>query len=171
MGPTGLIAFSIIAVVAVVGAAGMVLARNAVHSALFLVANLFCVALLYLSLNADFLAVVQVIVYAGAIMVLFLFVVTLLNPSQRETPDRLHGQPWVAGVLALVLLLEVAGVILSGVFTTIRSSATPPAVDWSDNVHAIGTLLYSQFLFPFELTSILLLVAIVGATVLAKRRL
>ncbi|HVC34325.1 MAG TPA: NADH-quinone oxidoreductase subunit J [Chloroflexota bacterium] len=167
----GMIAFVIIAVVAIVGAAGMVLSRNAVHSALLLVANLFCVALLYLSLNADFLAVVQVIVYAGAIMVLFLFVVTLLNPSQRETPDQLHGQGWVAGVLAVVLLAEVAGVILSGVFGMIKTTATPPAVDWGDNVHAVGALLYSQFLFPFELTSILLLVAIVGATVLAKRRL
>lgn len=167
----GTIAFVVIAVVSILGAAGMVLSRNAVHSALCLVANLFCVALLYLSLNADFLAVVQVIVYAGAIMVLFLFVVTLLNPGQAELPDRLRGQSWIAGVLAIVLLIEVGGVIMSGVFTTIKSPSVPPAVDWSDNVHAIGTLLYSQFLFPFEITSILLLVAIVGATVLAKRRL
>ena len=167
----GMIAFFVIAVVSIVGAAGMVMSHNAVHSALFLVTNLFCVALLYLSLNADFLAVVQIIVYAGAIMVLFLFVVTLLNPGQTELPDRLRGQGWIAGILAIVLLIEVAGVILSGVFTTIKSPATPPAVNWGDNVHAIGALLYTQFLFPFEVTSILLLVAIVGATVLAKRRL
>ncbi|MGH2458066.1 MAG: NADH-quinone oxidoreductase subunit J family protein [Chloroflexota bacterium] len=167
----GMIAFVVIAVASILGAAGMVLSRNAVHSALFLVANLFCVALLYLSLNADFLAVVQVIVYAGAIMVLFVFVVTLLNPGQSELPDRLRGQSWIAGVLAIVLLIEVGAVIMSGVFTTIKSPAVPPAVDWGDNVHAIGTLLYSQFLFPFEIISILLLVAIVGATVLAKRRL
>ncbi len=167
----GMIAFVFIALVSIIGAAGMVLSRNAVHSALFLVANLFCVALLYLSLNADFLAIVQVIVYAGAIMVLFLFVVTLLNPSQSESPDRLRGQGLVAGVLAVVLLLEVGAVILSGAFSTVKSTAAPPAVDWGDNVHAIGTLLYGQYLFPFELTSILLLVAIVGATVLAKRRL
>ncbi len=167
----GMIAFVVIAVVALVGAGGMVLSRNAVHSALFLVANLFCVALLYLSLNADFLAVVQVIVYAGAIMVLFLFVVTLLNPGQAELPDRLRGQGWVAGALAVVLLAEVAVVILSGVLSTIASPSAPPPVDWGDNVHAIGALLYSQYLFPFEVTSILLLVAIVGATVLAKRRL
>ncbi len=167
----GLIAFFIIGIVAIVGAIGMVVSRNAVHSALFLVANLFCVALLYLSLNADFLAVVQVIVYAGAIMVLFLFVVTLLNPSQAETPDRLRGQPWIAGILAVVLLAEVAAAILSGVFATVSSPTTPPPVDWSENAQAIGGLLYSQYLFPFEVTSILLLVAIVGATVLAKRRL
>lgn len=167
----GIIAFVIIAVIAVLGAAGMILSHNAVHSALFLVVNLFCVALLYLSLNADFLAAVQIIVYAGAIMVLFLFVVTLLNPSQHELPDRLKGQGWAAGALALLLLAEVVVVIMSGVFSTVKSTAAPPPVDWGDNVHAIGALLYSQFLFPFELTSLLLLVAIVGATVLAKRRL
>jgi NADH-quinone oxidoreductase subunit J len=167
----GIIAFFVIAVVAIVGASAMVVSRNSVHSALFLVVNLFCIALLYLSLNADFLAVVQIIVYAGAIMVLFLFVVTLLNPAQSESPDRLRGQGWVAGVLALVLLVEVGAVILSGVFSTVKSSAVPPAVNWGDNVQAVGTLLYSQYLFPFEVTSILLLVAIVGATVLAKRRL
>ena len=167
----GMIVFVVIALVSILGAAGMVLSRNAVHSALFLVTNLFCVALLYLSLNADFLAVVQVIVYAGAIMVLFLFVVTLLNPGQSELPDRLRGQGWIAGVLAIVLLIEVGTVIMSGLFTTIKSPTVPPAVDWGDNVHAIGSLLYTQFLFPFEVTSILLLVAIVGATVLAKRRL
>ncbi len=167
----GLVAFFVIAVVALLGALGLVLSRNSVHSALFLVANLFCVALLYLSLNADFLAVVQVIVYAGAIMVLFLFVITLLNPSHEEAPNQLAGQGWIAGILAVALLLEVGGVILSGVFSVIKSPAVPPVVDWGDNVHAVGTLLYTQFLFPFEVTSILLLVALVGATVLAKRRL
>lgn len=167
----GLIAFVGIALIAVLGALGMVFSRNPVHSALFLVANLFCVALLYLSLNAEFLAVVQVIVYAGAIMVLFLFVVTLLNPGRSEPPGQLRGQGWVAGILAAVLLVEVAGVLQLGLFTSGKLPATPPPVDWGDNVHAIGTLLYGQYLFPFEVTSILLLVAIVGATVLAKRRL
>ncbi|HUX87538.1 MAG TPA: NADH-quinone oxidoreductase subunit J [Chloroflexota bacterium] len=167
----GLLAFFVIAAVALVGALGLVLSHNTVHSALFLVANLFCVALLYLSLNADFLAIVQVIVYAGAIMVLFIFVITLLNPAQEETPSRLVGQGWVAGILAVALLLEVGGVIMSGVFGVIKSPSVPPPVDWGDNVHAVGTLLYTQFLFPFEVTSILLLVALVGATVLAKRRI
>lgn len=167
----GQIVFFGIAAVALVGALGMVFSRNAVHSALFLVANLFCVALLYLSLNAEFLAVVQVIVYAGAIMVLFLFVVTLLNPSRSEPPDQLRGQGWVAGILAAVLLVEVVAVIQSGLFSAARVPSSPPPVDWGDNVHAIGALLYGQYLFPFEVTSILLLVAIIGATVLAKRRL
>lgn len=167
----GMIAFFVIAIVSILGAAALVLTRNAVHSALGLVLNLFCVALLYLSLNADFLAIVQIIVYAGAIMVLFVFVVMLLNPSQREAPSVLRGQGWIAGILALVLLIEVVGVTFSGVFSTVKTAAAPPTVNWVDNVHLVGALLYSQFLFPFELTSILLLVAVVGATVLAKRRL
>src|SRR2546421_11589301 len=105
--------FIVIALVSILGAAGMVVSGNPVHSALFLVVNLFCVAVLYLSLNADFLAIVQVIVYAGAIMVLFLFVITLLNPSQGESPDLLKGQGALAGVLALLLLAETGAAILS----------------------------------------------------------
>jgi NADH-quinone oxidoreductase subunit J len=166
-----IIAFVVLAVVAIAGAVSMIISRNPVHSALFLVVNLFCIAVLYLSLNADFLAVVQVIVYAGAIMVLFLFVITLLNPVQIEAPDLLRGQGVVAaGTLALVLLVVAGAAVLSGV-ATIKLPSTPPSLASDDNVHAIGTLLYSQYLFPFEATSILLLVAIVGATVLAKRRL
>jgi NADH-quinone oxidoreductase subunit J len=166
----GIVAFVLIAFVAVAGAVSMVLSRNSVHSALFLVVNLFCVAVLYLSLNAEFLAVVQVIVYAGAIVVLFLFVITLLNPGQAETPDQLRNQGPLAGVLAAILLVVAGLAILSGVATS-RLPATPPDVSTVDNVHAIGSLLYSSYLFPFEATSLLLLVAIVGATVLAKRRL
>lgn len=167
----GLIAFIVIGAVALVAAFGMVFARSAVHSALFLVTDLFCVALLYLSLNADFLAVVQVIVYAGAIMVLFLFVITLLNPARQESRSQLAGQSWLAGILAVVLLGEVAAVISSGVLTAVQTPSVPPVVQWGDNVQAVGALLYTQYLFPFEVTSILLLVALVGATVLAKRRL
>jgi NADH-quinone oxidoreductase subunit J len=166
----GMIFFVLIALVAIACAASMVLSRNSVHSALFLVVNLFCVAVLYLSLNAEFLGVVQVIVYAGAIMVLFLFVITLLNPGQAEAPDRLRNQGPLAAVLAAILLVVAGLALLSGVATT-RLPATPPDVSNVDNVHAIGLLLYSSYLFPFEATSLLLLVAIVGATVLAKRRL
>jgi NADH-quinone oxidoreductase subunit J len=164
-----LVAFLVIAVVAIAAGVSMVLSRNPVHSALFLVVNLFCVAILYLSLNADFLAIVQVIVYAGAIMVLFLFVITLLNPSQSESPDRLRGQGPVAVVLALLLLAESTAAIVSGAFSNGFPTDLPPW-PFDDNVRAVGGALYTQYLFPFEATSILLLVAIVGATVLAKRR-
>jgi NADH-quinone oxidoreductase subunit J len=165
-----IVAFAVIAIVAIVSAVSMVFSRNAVHSALFLVINLFCVAVLYLSLSAEFLAVVQVIVYAGAIMVLFLFVITLLNPTQTETPDRLRNQGAIAGVLA-VALLAVSGFAILASSAVARLPATPPDITYGDNVQAVGSLLYGQYLFPFEATTLLLLVAIVGATVLAKRRL
>jgi len=112
---------------------------------------------------------VQVIVYAGAIMVLFLFVITLLNPTQTEAPDRLRYQGGLAVALALLLLAESAAAIVSGSLASSLPSSPPP-ITWGDNVQAIGGMLYGQYLFPFEATSILLLVAIVGATVLAKRR-
>jgi NADH-quinone oxidoreductase subunit J len=164
-----IVAFLVIALVAVVAAISTILSPNPVHSALFLVVNLFCVAVLYLSLNADFLAIVQVIVYAGAIMVLFLFVITLLNPTTVERRDTLPGQTVLAGILALLLLAETGAAIISGAFAN-GFPASLPAWPFDDNVRAIGTALYTQYLFPFEATSILLLVAIVGATVLAKRR-
>lgn len=166
----GEVVFALIGLVAIAGGVSMVLVRNPVHSALFLVVNLFCVAFLYMSLNAEFLSVVQVIVYAGAIMVLFLFVITLLNPVQAEAPQRVTGQGWLAGLLAVVLLVEAAVTVLAGT-ASLKLPAAPPALPAGDNVHNIGALLYSQYLFPFEATSLLLLVAIVGATVLAKRRL
>jgi NADH-quinone oxidoreductase subunit J len=166
----GIVAFIIIGAVAIAGGASMVLSRNAVHSALFLVINLFCVAVLYLSLDAEFLAVVQVIVYAGAIMVLFLFVITLLNPIQSEVIERARSHGVLAGALALLLLAEAAAVTISGSLSA-NLPAVPPALQGPDNIHAVGSILYGQYLFPFEATSILLLVAIVGATVLAKRRL
>ena len=165
-----IVAFFVIALVAIAAAISTVLSPNPVHSALFLVINLFCVAVLYLSLNADFLAIVQVIVYAGAIMVLFLFVITLLNPTRRESTDTLPGQNVLAAILSLLLLAETSAAIISGVFSAGFPMALP-AWPFDDNVRAIGTALYTQYLFPFEATSILLLVAIVGATVLAKRRI
>jgi NADH-quinone oxidoreductase subunit J len=103
-------------------------------------------------------------------MVLFLFVITLLNPTLTESPDRLKNQGVLAGLLAVALLVVAGVAILSG-SAVARLPLTPPAITWGDNVQAVGLLLYSQFLFPFEATSLLLLVAIVGATVLAKRRL
>jgi NADH-quinone oxidoreductase subunit J len=168
MTPVGLAFFTVVALVAVAAAAGVVLAaRNAVHSALFLVVTLFCVAVLFLTLAAEFLAAVQILVYAGAIMVLFLFVITLLNPLQPETPDRLGHQGAFAGALALVLLVEIALVIRSGALAAIPGGAPPPLAAGS-NVEQLGLSLYSTYLLPFEVTSVLLLVAIVGAVTLAR---
>src|SRR5262245_65427272 len=104
----GTIFFAIVALVAIFAAYRVITLTNAVHSALFLVLTLFCVAILFLTLAAEFLAAVQILVYAGAIMVLFLFVITLLNPLHPETPDRLGNQGAIAGFLALLLLIVMA---------------------------------------------------------------
>lgn len=172
MGLLELIVFLTIAAVATFAGAMVVLARKAVHSALFLVLNLFCVAVLYLSLSAEFLAAVQLMVYAGAIVVLFLFVITLLNPRAEESADRLRGQAVAAVALGALLLIEVGLTATSGLFALPSVAGfPPPPVTWGDNVRAIGLLIYTDYLLPFEVTSILLLIALLGATVLAKGRL
>jgi NADH-quinone oxidoreductase subunit J len=167
MTPIGLAFFTLVALAAVIAAAMVIIVRNAVHSALFLVVTLFCVAILFLTLSAEFLAAVQVLVYAGAIMVLFLFVITLLNPLQPETPDRLGNQGAFAGALALVLLVEMALVVRSGALAAIPISTPPPPLPGS-NIEQLGLSLYSTYLVPFEVASVLLLVAIVGAVTLAR---
>ena len=164
----GILFFLVVAFVAIVAAASVVILRNPVHSALSLVVTLFCVAITFLSLGAEFLAAVQVLVYAGAIMVLFLFVITLLNPLRFETPDRLRNQAIFAGILALVLMGEMWFVIQSGVLAAVP--ATAPPLPPSGNVQLLGQALYSTWVVPFDVTSILLLVAIVGAVVLGRRQ-
>ena len=160
------VAFVVLAVIAVGSALGLVLKRNAIHGALFLVVNLATVAALYLTLGAEFLAAAQVIVYAGAIMVLFVFAIMVLIPGKEETgpdvrrPYRLLALPVAAG-----LLLELA-VIVGWRSGRTAAPATAPA----GGVEAIGRLLFTDYLFPFELTSVLLLAAMVGVLVLARRR-
>jgi NADH-quinone oxidoreductase subunit J len=155
--------FLLVGVTAVVTAVGLIVRPNPLHGALFLVGNLFCVAVLFLMLRAEFLALAQVIVYAGAIMVLFIFAIMLLIPGRAESgPDplaraRRFAVP-VGAVLGLAILL-VAG----------RTGG--PAVQAAPGgVETIGRLLFTDYLFPFEVTSLLLLAALVGALTLAKRR-
>ncbi|MGH7267922.1 MAG: NADH-quinone oxidoreductase subunit J family protein [Candidatus Rokuibacteriota bacterium] len=158
------VVFAIVAACAVASAVGLVVRPNPLHGALFLVANLFCVAVLYLMLGAEFLALVQVIVYAGAIMVLFIFAIMLLIPGKVETgPDPLARQRLLALPFAGILGVVVALVLPQAGARQVP--AGPPA-----GVRTLGELLFTDYLFPFELTSILLLAALVGALVLAKRR-
>jgi NADH-quinone oxidoreductase subunit J len=160
------VAFFVLAAIAVASALGLVLRRNPIHGALFLVTNLGSIAGLYLLLHAEFLAAAQVIVYAGAIMVLFVFAIMVLIPGREETgPDPLRRYRLFAIPLGGVLLLEIVLVLLSR-----RPVPRPPAAAQSGGVAAVGRLLFTDYLFPFELTSVLLLAAMVGVLVLAKRR-
>jgi NADH-quinone oxidoreductase subunit J len=158
--------FAILAVLVVGSGAGVLLKRNPIHAALFLVVNLASVAGLFLMLRAEFLAAVQVIVYAGAIAVLFVFAIMVLIPGKEETgPDPLRRQRLMTVPVVGVFLLLIALVLRS---TIIRGPGRGTAVP--GGVEAVGRLLFTDYLFPFEVTSLLLLVAIVGVIALAKRR-
>ena len=177
--------FLVFAAGAIATAVGMVLYPNPVRAALFLVLNLFCVAVLYLLMNAYFLAAVQVIVYAGAIMVLFLFVIMLLNlGSVDRSVDRLRWQQGAAVAAGVVLAAVIGGVVYASVPASPVNVPLPAGADIAASMSAIdpdamgtvqgvGKVLYDPdlpWLFPFEMTSILLLIATIGSVVLAKRR-
>jgi NADH-quinone oxidoreductase subunit J len=162
--------FAMFAGTAIGCALGVVFHRNPVHCALLLVGVLLSLSGLFVILNAQFIAALQVIVYAGAIMVLFLFVVMLLN-VKGETPLLSPGAAKGFGFLfALLLFVELLWTALS----PNTDPNTPPAVSsvpvGYGSPAAVGRVLYTAWLFPFEITSILLLVAVVGAVVLAKRK-
>jgi NADH-quinone oxidoreductase subunit J len=148
----------------------VITARSTVYSILFLVADFLCVAALYVTLGAEFIAVIQVLVYAGGIVVLYLFVVMLVN---LKRPPEQHEDPRRRTTLGLVL----AGAVLGELLAIVAYSALgPPAAGAADvpvtgNVQRVGWLLYTDYLVPFEVASILLLVAMIGAIVLAKREL
>jgi NADH-quinone oxidoreductase subunit J len=160
------VAFAILAVLVVGSALGLILKRNPIHGALFLVLNLASVAGLYLTLRAEFLATAQVIVYAGAIAVLFVFAIMVLIPGKAETgPDPLRPQRWLAVPLCAVFLLLTALVLRSA---TLKGGG--PTAPIPGGVEVVGRLLFTDYLFPFEVTSFLLLAAIVGVLTLAKRK-
>ncbi|MGH7276700.1 MAG: NADH-quinone oxidoreductase subunit J family protein [Candidatus Rokuibacteriota bacterium] len=160
-------AFFVIAALAVGSALGLVLKRNAIHGALFLVVNLGSVAALYLMLGAQFLAAAQVIVYAGAIMVLFVFAIMVLIPGKEETgPDPRRGWRLLALPVGVLLFLQLLLVVRG-----LRPAEAPGAPAVPGGVEAIARLLFTRYLFPFELTSVLLLAAMVGVLLLARRRI
>jgi NADH-quinone oxidoreductase subunit J len=141
--------------------------RNPVYSALSLLIMFFHVAGLYVTLHAEFLAAVQLIVYAGAILVLYLFVVMLLNVKQD---DRYHHQWRVAAFVCVPLLLEFLVLLAgNGVAPQPGPLTAGQTTAMSDNTMAIGTTLFTTYLFPFEVASLILLVAMIGAIILAKR--
>lgn len=160
-----LILFITLGVIAVAAALGMLLSSNAVYSALFLILNFAVIAVFYLILGAPFIAMVQVTVYAGAIMVLFLFVIMLLGAERLRSEN--NPLRWQA---PLAIVLGIALFVLAGVALTSQGIGAPPAAlaeaEAFGSPGAIGDLLFSKYLLPFEVTSLLLLVAMIGAVVL-----
>jgi|SRR5437762_2223337 len=156
----------------ILGFAVMVVStRNTVHSVLFLVLNFLFVAALYVQLRAEFLAVIQVLVYAGGIVVLYLFVVMLVNlkrpPEAHEDP---HRRTRLGFGLSVAILIEL-GAIATYTSTRPVPAAAPASTALAGNTEQVGWLLYTSYLIPFEIASMLLLVAMIGAIVLAKREL
>jgi NADH-quinone oxidoreductase subunit J len=145
----------------------VVAVRNPIYSALALLIMFFHVAGLFVTLHAEFLAAVQIIVYAGAILVLYLFVVMLLNLRQD---DRYHRQWPMAATVGVTLVIEaVILTAMKGWTTPVVPIGTETTVGGTVNTEAIGDVLYSTYLFPFEVASLILLVAMIGAIVLAKK--
>jgi NADH-quinone oxidoreductase subunit J len=147
----------------------MIRARNAVHSALLLVGNFFTLAVMYVLLDAHFLAAVQIIVYAGAIMVLFLFVIMLLGVDRDESlVERIPFQY----PLAIILGVGFAGTAVWAIRSTLGGTPFRGLEDANatGNVEALGRVLFTKYMFPFEVASVLLIVAAIGAMVLGRRR-
>ena len=161
--------FFLLAVVAVAAALGMLISRNPVTSALWLVLNLFCIAGLYLTLNAQFIAVIQVLVYAGAIMVLFLFVIMLLNLAALPRLEKVDWKRVVAFVLGVVILAQLVYVVAVGFGALPDPVAMEQAVQ-SGTAIAIAKDLFTRYALAFEVIGVLLLVATIGAVMLAQRK-
>jgi len=164
--------FILLAVVTTITAILVIVQRNAVASAICLIITFFCLAGIYLLLNAQFIAIIQVLVYAGAIMVLFLFVIMLLNLEKEKKIITRHRLQKVLGIFLGVVLLAQIGMIFNSVLLEGGKGNFPPEkVAAIGNTEVVARLLFTDFLLPFEITSVLLLVAIIGAIVLAKKQI
>jgi NADH-quinone oxidoreductase subunit J len=161
--------FLLFASIAVLSALNILIQRNPMYSALSLIGTLISLSALYLTLRAEFIAVIQIVVYAGAIMVLFIFVIMLLNvPKDQPQIEKQKGLRYLAIPFAGLLIAETFAVVLS-----IDKKSLPPVVGAADQAvgttWSIGTTLFTDYLLPFEVTSVLILMAVVGAMVLARR--
>ena len=185
------VSFFVLAIASIASAIGVITFRNAVNSALSLILTLLFLALFYLQLGAMFIAIVQILIYAGAIMVLFLFVVTMLASEAKdsELPDRLPWQRWVAGILGIGLVGALSYLLFTGTpvddsslqatgankLSTVvntycnANSAHIVNTHCNSSIEAFGLALFHGFAFPFEVTSLLIIVAILGALVLGRK--
>lgn len=158
------ILFFILAAAAVAGAVNLIAQTHPIHSSLSLIVVMVALAGIYLLLGAELLAAVQIIVYAGAIMVLFVFIIMLLNAGKEERTSISHAATWIGLPLAVVLTA-----VLSWRIELTQPGPMAPGAEMPGASRVLSQLLFTSYVFPFELTSILILVAILGAVVLAKR--
>jgi len=164
------ILFYAFATVLMGSALGVILSRNPVHSALYLVLAFFTSAALWLLIEAEFLAIVLVLVYVGAVMVLFLFVVMMLDINVEEVRKGFTRHAWLGWLTVLALVGEIVGVVaIKQLGIDVTKAAVPVAADHS-NTAELGQVLYTTYVYPFELAAVLLLVAIVAAIVLTMRK-
>jgi len=160
--------FYIFAVFAVISALGVITAKNPIHSAVFLIVCLLQVAAIFILLRSPFLAVAQVFIYVGAVVVLFLFAVMMLDIGKERFSERIHGQMKYAVAAVLVFFALAGYLILRGRLSAPLGKYTQ--AELAENTEILGRLLYTQYIFPFEVVSVLLLVALIGAIVLVIKQ-
>jgi NADH-quinone oxidoreductase subunit J len=169
--PLDNVVFWVFAPISVGSAIGLLAMRNAVHAALFLVVNFFCLAVMFLLLDAPFLFAVQIVVYAGAIMVLFLFVIMLLGVDRGDDlKERLLAQRPIAFALAAGFIIEIFLALRAGIGFSTKAPQGFDAVNEGGNAQALARVLFRDYFLPFEVTSILLIIAAIAAMVLAQRK-
>jgi NADH-quinone oxidoreductase subunit J len=162
--------FWVFAGILAISALGMICVRNPVHSALLLVLCFFTSAAIWLLIEAEFLAVVLILVYVGAVMVLFLFVVMMLDINVEEIRARFTRYTWFGALVAGVVVFQLVSVVWTrSLGVDVTQGATPQPADYS-NTAELGTVLYTQYVYPFELAAVLLLIAIVAAISLTMRK-
>jgi NADH-quinone oxidoreductase subunit J len=164
-----LIVFYLFAFIAVLAALGVIGLRNSVHSALCLALVFVSLAAMYILLNAPFIAAAQVMIYAGAILILFLFVIMLLSPEMESGIGALKSQRWLAALFGILLVVELGVVVGRAAIPGVTGRFSPEVLAKVGDTEAVGSMLFTDYLLPFEITSMLLLVAVVGVIVLAKK--
>lgn len=165
------IAFVVTALTAIFAAVMVITRRNPIHSAMFLILNFLCIAVLYLLLNSQFIAIIQVMVYAGAIMMLVIFVIMLISVEEEERRGKIRLSP--AKVIGVVLVVILFVQLIYGVGVKVLPGEwgeyTPERITQVGDIKAVAGLLFTRFLLPFEIASILLVVGIIGAVILSKK--
>jgi NADH-quinone oxidoreductase subunit J len=166
--------FIIMSLIIIACAIGVVFQKNPIYSAVFLIQTMVSLAVLYVLLHAQFVAAVQVMVYAGAIMVIFVFVIMLLNLNKDDLEgdrNKLPMQKPAAIILGLMLVVMIGVIMTRTIYQGAQGEYTPEVMDQIGNTQLVGKMLFTKYVLPFEIASILLFAAIVGAIVLAKKQI